>query len=124
MSKISGKNTKPEIIIRKLVFNLGFRYRLHKKELPGKPDIAFPKYKKVIFVNGCFWHGHNNCSRSKLPSTNKKFWKEKIEGNKKKDKSDHIKLKKMGWGYMVIWQCKIKKTNYMKLQQKIKSFLT
>ena len=87
MSKISGKNTKPEIIIRKLVFNLGFRYRLHKKELPGKPDIAFPKYKKVIFVNGCFWHGHNNCSRSKLPSTNKKFWKEKIEGNKKKDKS-------------------------------------
>jgi len=124
MSKITGRNTKPEIIIRKIAFSLGYRYTLHKKDLPGKPDIVFPKYKKVIFVNGCFWHGHNICSRSKLPTTNKKFWKEKIEGNKRKDKSVHIKLKKAGWNYLVIWQCEIKKSNLEKIQNKISKFLS
>ena len=124
MSKITGKNTQPEIIVRKLAFSLGYRYTLHQKDLPGKPDIVFPKYHKVIFVNGCFWHGHSKCSRSKLPTTNKKFWKEKIEGNKRKDKSVHIKLKKGGWDYLVIWQCEIKKSNYEKLQNKISRFLT
>ena len=124
MSKITGKNTKPEIIIRSIAHSLGYRFRLHKKDLPGKPDIVFPKYKKVIFVNGCFWHGHKNCSRSKLPATNKIFWKEKIEGNKRKDKSVHIKLKKEGWDYLVIWQCEIKKSNYEKLQNKISKFLS
>jgi DNA mismatch endonuclease (patch repair protein) len=123
MSKISGKNTKPEILIRKIAHSLGYRFRLHKKDLPGKPDIVFSKYNKVIFVNGCFWHGHNNCLRSKLPTSNKKFWKDKIGGNKRKDKSDHIKLKKMGWDYLVIWQCQIKKSDCTKLEQKIESFL-
>lgn len=123
MSHISGKNTKPEIIIRKIAFSLGYRYTLHKKDLPGKPDIVFPKYNKVIFVNGCFWHGHNKCTRSKLPTTNKKFWKEKIEGNKRKDKSVKIKLKKIGWDYLVIWQCQIKKSNFNKLENKIISFI-
>lgn len=123
MSHISGKNTKPEIIIRKIVHSLGFRFRLHKKELPGKPDLVFPKYKKVIFVNGCFWHGHKNCLRSKLPSTNKKFWEEKIEGNKRNDKSNKIKLKKLGWDYLVIWQCEIKKKSAEKLKNKILKFL-
>jgi len=123
MSKISGKNTKPEIIIRKLVHSLGYRFRLYKKDLPGKPDIVFPKYKKVIFVNGCFWHGHKNCLRSKLPSTNKKFWKEKIEGNKKKDRSNYLRFKKLGWDYLVVWQCKIKVSNYEKLSLSIDSFL-
>ncbi len=124
MSKISGKNTKPEIIIRKIVHSLGYRFRLHKKELPGKPDIVFLKLKKVIFVNGCFWHGHKNCIRSKLPTTNKKFWKEKIEGNKRKDKSNYIRLKKLGWDYLVIWQCKIKQGNKQKLIDEITNFLT
>ena len=123
MSHISGKNTKPEIIIRKIVHSLGFRFRLHKEELPGKPDLVFPKYKKVIFVNGCFWHGHKNCLRSKLPSTNKKFWEEKIEGNKRNDKSNKIKLKKLGWDYLVIWQCEIKKKSAEKLKNKILKFL-
>jgi len=123
MSKISGKDTKPEIIIRKLAHSLGYRFRLHKKNLPGKPDIVFPKYKKVIFVNGCFWHGHKNCNRSKLPATNKKFWEGKIDGNKKKDKSNHIKLKKIGWDYLIIWQCKISKKNYSKLCNQINTFL-
>lgn len=123
MSKISGKNTKPEIIIRKIAHNLGYRFRLHKKELPGKPDLVFTKYKKVIFVNGCFWHGHNKCSRSKLPATRKKFWEEKIAGNKKRDKANKIKLKKLGWDYLVIWQCEIKKTEYEKITEKINRFL-
>lgn len=124
MSNISGKNTKPEIIIRKLAHSLGYRFRLHKKNLPGKPDIVFPKYKKVIFVNGCFWHGHKNCKRSKLPTTNKKFWKEKIENNKKKDAADYRKLRKLGWDYLVIWQCRIKTSNYKSLKSKIDSFLS
>lgn len=124
MSHISGKNTKPEIFIRKIAHSLGYRFRLHKKELPGKPDIVFPKYKKVIFVNGCFWHGHKNCNRSKLPTTHKKFWQEKIEGNKKKDKSNYIRLKKLGWDYLVIWQCSIIKRNTKKLETKISKFLS
>lgn len=123
MSKISGKNTKPEIAIRKIAHSLGYRFRLHKKDLPGKPDIVFPKHKKVIFVNGCFWHGHKNCNRSKLPTTNKKFWKEKIEGNIKKDKSNYRGLKKLGWDYLIIWQCGIKVSNRDKLENKIKKFL-
>ncbi len=123
MSKISGKNTKPEIIIRKIAHSLGYRFRLHKKDLPGKPDIVFPKYKKVIFVNGCFWHGHKNCNRSKLPTTNTKFWEEKIEGNKKKDKSNYIRLKKLGWDYLVIWQCQIIKRNNPILINRIETFL-
>lgn len=124
MSHISGKDTKPEIAIRKLVHSLGYRFRLHKKELPGKPDLVFPKFQKVIFVNGCFWHGHNNCSRSKLPKTNKKFWKEKIEGNKRKDKSVKIKLKKLNWDYLVIWQCEIRNNNDEKVRNKILTFLS
>lgn len=123
MSKISGKNTKPEIIVRKIVHKLGYRFRLHRRDLPGKPDIVFPKYKKVIFVNGCFWHGHSKCSRSKLPATNIDFWKKKIKGNKQKDKNNHLCLKKMGWNYLVIWQCEIKKNNHEILSQKIIDFL-
>jgi DNA mismatch endonuclease (patch repair protein) len=123
MSKISGKNTKPEIIIRKIAHKLGYRFRLHRKDLPGKPDLVFPKYKKVIFVNGCFWHGHSTCSRSKLPTTRHEFWKEKIESNKRRDKSNKIKLKKMGWDYLVIWQCEIKKSTKGELAKTIQEFL-
>jgi DNA mismatch endonuclease, patch repair protein len=124
MSHISGKHTKPEISIRKIAHSLGYRFRLHKKELPGKPDIVFPKYKKVIFVNGCFWHGHKNCNRSKLPTTNKIFWQDKIAGNKKKDKSNYIRLKKLGWHYLVIWQCSITKRNTKKIETIISNFLS
>lgn len=124
MSHISGKNTKPEIIIRKISHSLGYRFRLHKKELPGKPDLVFSKFKKVIFVNGCFWHGHTKCNRSVIPSTNNKFWKDKIARNKKKDKSNYIRLKKTGWDYLVIWQCEIKKSNTDELSKKIANFLS
>ena len=123
MSKISGKNTKPEITIRKIAHSLGYRFRLHKKDLHGKPDIVFPKYKKVIFVNGCFWHGHNNCQYSALPATNKEIWKEKITATKKRDKRNYTLLKKLGWQYLVIWQCTIKKKNIKSLEKIITSFL-
>lgn len=122
MSKISGKNTKPELIIRKALFSEGYRYRLHRKDLPGNPDIVFPIRKKAIFVNGCFWHGHN-CKRAELPQTNKTFWENKLTGNAKRDKMNILELKKMGWSSLVIWQCEIKRNTLETKINKIKSFL-
>jgi DNA mismatch endonuclease, patch repair protein len=108
MSKISRKNTSTEIAIRKIVFKMGYRYRLHVRELPGCPDLVLPKHKKIIFINGCFWHGHLNCNRSKRPKTNIDFWNKKIEGNISRDKIILGNLKKLGWRVLVIWQCQIK----------------
>ena len=107
MSKISGKETKPEIMVRKYLFSKGFRYRKNDKRYPGKPDIVLPKYKTVIFINGCFWHGHKNCSKSKLPDTNYEFWKTKIEANIKRDQENYDALEKQGWRVVIIWQCEI-----------------
>ena len=107
MSKISGKETKPEILIRKYLFSQGFRYRKNVKDLPGKPDIVLPKYKAVIFVNGCFWHGHENCKKSALPTTNTEFWKEKISSNIIRDKKTYAELSDMGYKVLVIWQCEL-----------------
>ena len=95
MSKISSKDTKPEILVRKFLFSKGFRYRINVKTLPGKPDIVLPKYKTIIFVNGCFWHGHN-CKKGKLPSSNTDFWKEKISNNKSRDAKNSDLLVKLG----------------------------
>lgn len=108
MSKIGGKNTKPEILVRKFLFSKGFRYRINVKTLPGKPDIVLPKYKTVIFINGCFWHGHN-CKKGKLPSSNIDFWKEKISNNKSRDDKNSDLLIKLGWKVIIIWQCEISK---------------
>ena len=107
MSKISGKETKPEILVRKFLFANGFRFRKNDKRYPGKPDIVLPKYKTVIFVHGCFWHGHN-CPAGKLPETRKEFWKEKINGNIERDKRNKIELEKQGWKVITIWQCELK----------------
>ena len=122
MSKISGKDTKPELIIRKALFSEGYRYRLHRKDLPGNPDIVFPIRKKVIFVNGCFWHGHN-CNKAALPTTNKSFWEKKLTGNKVRDKRNLTKLNAMGWKSLVIWQCQIKKNTLETQINKTKAFL-
>jgi len=122
MGRISGKDTKPELIIRKALFSEGYRYRLHRKDLPGNPDIVFPNRKKVIFVNGCFWHGHS-CKKAALPTTNKSFWEKKLTGNKERDKRNLAKLKAMGWKSMVIWQCQIKKNTLETQINKIKTFL-
>lgn len=108
MSKISSKDTKPEILVRKFLFSKGFRYRINVKTLPGKPDIVLPKYKTIIFVNGCFWHGHN-CKKGKLPSSNTDFWKEKISNNKSRDTKNSDLLVKLGWKVIIIWQCEISK---------------
>ena len=108
MSKVTAKDTRPEVKIRKYLFSKGFRYRKNDKRFPGKPDIVLPKYKIVIFVHGCFWHGHKNCKKSTLPQTNYEFWKNKIQGNTERDKSNQKQLKKLGWKIIVVWQCQIK----------------
>ena len=108
MSRIRNKDTKPEILVRKFLFANGFRYRLNDKKLPGKPDIVLPKYKTVIFVNGCFWHGHKNCKYFKLPKTRTEWWKEKIEGNIKNDIKKHNQLRDAGFRVIVVWECEVK----------------
>lgn len=108
MSRIKGKNTKPEIIVRKFLFSKGFRYRLHVKNLPGKPDIVLPKYKIVIFIHGCFWHSHENCKYAAVPKSNIDFWNKKLSGNKEKDKVNEALLKKACWKVIKIWECELK----------------
>lgn len=115
MSKISSKDTKPEILVRKFLFSKGFRYRINVKTLPGKPDIVLPKYKTIIFVNGCFWHGHN-CKKGKLPSSNTDFWKEKISNNKSRDAKNSDLLVKLGWKVIIIWQCEINNISNRKIR--------
>lgn len=109
MSKIRWKNTKPEMILRSALFNKGFRFRVHRKDLHGNPDIVLPKYHSVIFVNGCFWHYHKDCKEGKIPTTNSEFWKEKLNRNKKKDADNIRALKQEGWNVFVIWECEIEK---------------
>lgn len=106
MSGIRGKNTKPEMIVRRALHKAGFRYRLHDKKLPGKPDIALPKYKTVIFVHGCFWHGHM-CSKFRWPKTREAWWREKIEGNMKRDEINVSGLHNLGWDVIKIWECEL-----------------
>lgn len=109
MSRIKGKNTKPEILVRKFLFANGFRYRLHVKNLPGKPDIVLPKYKTVIFVNGCFWHGHKGCRYFLLPKTRTEWWLQKISDTQSRDKLAKQELENLGWKVIVIWECELKK---------------
>ena len=109
MSRIRGKDTKPEEITRKFLFSQGFRYRKNVSTLPGKPDIVLPKYKACIFVNGCFWHKHDGCKYFVWPKSNAEFWKAKIEGNVKRDISNQAELKKMGWRVFVVWECLLHK---------------
>ena len=108
MSAIKSKNTKPEIVVRKLLHSMGYRFRLHRKDLPGSPDIVLPKYKTVIFVHGCFWHRHENCKYSSTPKTRKKFWESKFEVNVKRDLEIQEKIKNIEWRSIVIWECETK----------------
>jgi len=119
MSMIRGKNTKPEIIVRKFLHSKGFRYSLHKKNLPGKPDIVLAKYKTVIFVHGCFWHGHRNCKYFSIPKTRTKWWLNKIEDNKRVDKRNRLKLKKLGWKIITIWTCQLKPQKIDKIFERL-----
>jgi DNA mismatch endonuclease, patch repair protein len=108
MSQIKGTNTKPEILVRKFLHAHGFRFRLHTKDLPGKPDIVLPKYRTVIFVHGCFWHGHKNCKYATIPKTRTEWWTAKIDGNKANDKRKKAALKKEGWNVLTIWECELR----------------
>jgi len=108
MSRISGKETKPEILVRKYLFSKGFRYRKNVKELFGKPDIVLPKYKTIIFIHGCFWHGHEGCKKSALPTTNIDFWREKIGKNIARDRFCIGELEKQDWKVIVVWQCELR----------------
>lgn len=108
MSRIRGKNTKPEEIVRKYLFSNGFRYRKNDSRLPGTPDIVLPKYKTVIFVNGCFWHGHEGCRYFVWPKNNADFWENKIMGNVERDKKNRLELEAAGWKVITVWECGLK----------------
>lgn len=107
MSRISGKETKPEILVRKFLFANGFRYRKNVKSLSGSPDIVLPKYRTIIFINGCFWHGHS-CKAAKLPETRTEFWRDKISATVLRDHRSYNELESLGWNVLVVWQCEIK----------------
>lgn len=109
MAKVGQKGTRPEMVLRRALHKLGLRYKLHDKKLPGRPDLVFPKYKAVIFVNGCFWHAHENCKYFKVPSSRRVFWMEKFESNKLRDKRNYEELATMGWNVIIVWECALKK---------------
>lgn len=109
MAAIRGKDTKPEMIVRKYLFSRGLRFRVQVRKLPGNPDIALPKYRTVIFVNGCFWHGHEGCRYYRLPKSNVEFWENKIKNNKARDTRNENELKSLGWRVIRVWECDIKR---------------
>ena len=108
MAAIKSKDTKPEIAVRKLLHSLGYRFRLHRKDLPGSPDIVLPKYKTVIFVHGCFWHRHENCKYATSPKTREEFWENKFKQNVERDKNNFKELKNLNWKVLVLWECEVK----------------
>ena len=108
MSRIKGRNTGPELRLRSLLHRAGFRFRLHVKDLPGKPDIVLPKYRTAIFVHGCFWHRHEGCRNATTPSTRAEFWQEKFDGNVKRDRRNRAALKTAGWAVITVWECDLK----------------
>lgn len=122
MRQVRGRDTKPEILVRSIVHRLGYRFRLHRKDLPGCPDIVLPRHKKVIFVHGCFWHGHPQCKRSVRPTTNTDFWDKKLDLNIQRDERFQQELKEMGWGVLVVWQCETRDPE--NLIRKLERFLS
>ena len=122
MSNIRSKDTKPEILVRKMLFSKGYRYRLHVKNLPGKPDIVLRKYNAVVFVHGCFWHLHQECRDGTIPKTRTEYWKNKLLGNKERDKKHIENLQNLGWRVLRVWECEVEKDPEMALN-KIISFL-
>lgn len=121
MALVRGKDTKPELIVRQLVHRLGFRYRLHGRDLPGTPDLVFPRRGKVIFVHGCFWHRHAGCALARLPKSRGEFWSAKLVGNVDRDSRSVRALRRLGWGVMTIWECQL--SNTARLASRIWRFL-
>lgn len=120
MAKVRSRDTKPEMLVRRLVHRMGYRYRLHRRDLPGKPDLVFGTRKKVIFVHGCFWHGHD-CSLGRIPKSRVDFWETKIRTNRSRDEAHLAKLEELGWKSLVIWECQLKKVE--ELESRIREFL-
>jgi DNA mismatch endonuclease, patch repair protein len=121
MRAVKGKNTTPELVVRRLVFGAGYRYRLHRKDLPGKPDLVFPRLRKIIFVHGCFWHAHTCARGARIPQNNRQYWVQKIQRNAIRDRKNRAALKKLGWEVHIIWECELKDVG--KLQSGIGRFL-
>lgn len=116
MASIQSRNTRPEIIVRRFLFSRGFRFRLHDRKLPGSPDIILPKYRTVIFINGCFWHGHEGCHLYRLPKTNTDFWEAKIMRNRQRDHRDMLLLQEKGWKVLVVWECEIRARKLQRME--------
>ena len=128
MSVIKAKNTKPEKIVRSVLHSMGYRFRIHKKNYPGNPDIVLPKYNTIIFVHGCFWHQHKGCKYATFPKTNQEFWEKKLKNTVERDKKNILKLKVAGFNVLVIWECQVinrnnKKIQYKSLKKRLKEFL-
>lgn len=121
MARVRSTNSRPELAVRKLIFALGYRYRLHARDLPGKPDLVFRKLRKVIFVHGCFWHCHASCALARMPKSRLDFWEPKLQGNKDRDERTERALRKDGWKVLTIWECQLK--NAQRLETTIRRFL-
>ena len=121
MSLIRGKDSSPELKLRRLVHGMGFRYRLHVKDLPGKPDLVFPSRRAVIFMHGCFWHRHPGCKLARMPKSKLDFWRPKLEGNRERDLRNQEILEKLGWHVLVVWECEMK--NIEKVSIKVREFI-
>lgn len=123
MRRIRSKNTKPELALRRLIYGLGYRYRLHGGDLPGKPDIVFPSRRKVIFMHGCFWHRHSDetCRLARLPKSRHEFWIPKLEGNRQRNIADQARLQEMGWDVMIVWECQLLDMNV--LRERVQGFI-
>lgn len=121
MSRVKGRDTKPELLVRAVVHRMGYRFRVHRRDLPGNPDIVLPRHRKVIFVHGCFWHGHEGCRRATRPATNEPFWNQKLDSNIERDERFKTELRRLGWKVLVVWECETHKPE--KLISKLSSFL-
>jgi len=121
MSRVRDKNTKPELMVRSLLHRLGFRFRLHRADLPGKPDIVLPRHHSVVFVHGCFWHQHRGCKAAVRPSSRREYWDAKLDGNVNRDRRDKAHLHRLGWRVLVVWECHTKSEN--RLRAKLLTFL-
>jgi DNA mismatch endonuclease (patch repair protein) len=122
MSSVKQRHTKPEMVVRSLLHRLGYRFRLHQKDLPGSPDIILPKYRTAIFVHGCFWHQHGNCGKSRRPSSNQEYWNKKLDENISRDKRKEGELSQLGWRVVIVWQCETSQVE--SLSEKLKKLLS
>lgn len=121
MARVRSKNSRPELLVRKLVYSLGYRYRLYQRDLPGSPDLVFRPRQKVIFVHGCFWHRHAKCALARMPKSRVDFWSEKLEGNRRRDERNKRALAREGWRVLTIWECQLRDTS--RLEARIRRFL-